>query len=330
MLRTLKGAHHSHRLKAPFRISRGVKTAAEVVVVEVSEDGETGRGEAAPYPRYGESVDSVLGQVQSVAAAFAQRLPHEALTAMLPAGAARNALDCALWDLRARLTGSSVAEMTGRPMPDEIITAVTISLDQPEAMARAAQAVATAPLIKVKLSADQPAERLRAVAGAAPNARLIVDPNEGWTFAILDGLQPLIAELNVALIEQPLPADADHELEGYKPAKPICADESAHTSKDLKALRGRYQAINIKLDKAGGLTEALRMLDVAKALGFEVMAGCMVCSSLAIAPALHVAAACDFADLDGPWWLAEDLPGGVCIEEGRLRRPAVGFWGERA
>ncbi len=317
MLRSLNAARQSLRLKAPFRISRGVKTAAEVVVAELSQDGVTGRGEAVPYARYGETVESVLDQLAGASD------PSE-----LPPGAARNALDCALWDLRARLEGRSVGDLTGRPMPDEIVTAVTISLDQPEVMAEAARAVASAPLIKIKLGAEGSAERLRAVAEAAPDAAFIVDPNEGWTFAVLDSLQPLIAELNVVLVEQPLAADADGELEGYRPAKPICADESAHTAADLEALRGRYQAVNIKLDKTGGLTEALVMLDAAKSLGFQVMTGCMVASSLAIVPALHIAARSDFADLDGPWWLAQDRPGGVCIEGGRLRRPAPGFWGE--
>lgn len=306
--------HESLPLTAPFRISRGVKTAAEVVVVEAAQDGVVGRGEAVPYARYDETVESVLAQV--------------AAGGDLPAGAARNAVDLALWDLRARLERRSVAEITGRPLPDEIITAVTVSLDEPGAMHAAALAVADAPLIKVKLNAECSEERLRAVAGAAPNARLIVDPNEGWTFAILDALQPLMAELNVALLEQPLPAEEDGALEGYRPARPICADESAHVAGDLEALRGRYQAVNIKLDKAGGLTSALVMLERARALGFEVMTGCMVASSLAIVPALHIAGASDFADLDGPWWIRHDRPGGVRIDKGRLHRPAPGFWGE--
>ena len=306
--------HESLPLTAPFRISRGVKTAAEVVVVEAEQDGVIGRGEAVPDARYGETVESVLAQI--------------AAGGDLPPGAARNAVDLALWDLRARREGRSVAELTGRPLPDDIVTAVTISLDEPEAMHAAALAVADAPLIKVKLNEERSEERLRAVAAAAPNAQLIVDPNEGWTFDILDNLQPLVAELNVVLLEQPLPAGEDAALEGYRPAKPICADEAAHVAEDLDALRGRYQAVNIKLDKAGGLTEALRMLEAARSLGFQVMTGCMVASSLAIVPALHVAGASDFADLDGPWWIRDDRAGGVRIEGGRLYRPARGFWGE--
>jgi L-alanine-DL-glutamate epimerase-like enolase superfamily enzyme len=330
MLRRLTAAHQSHRLKAPFRISRGVKTTADVVVAEVRQEGETGLGEAVPYARYGETVASVLAQIDRAAEVFASGAPFAEVTAQLPPGAARNAIDCAFWDLRARLSGRPVGELAGLPLPNEIVTAVTVSLDEPEAMGAAARAIAGAPLIKVKLDADRPAERLAAVARAAPQARLIVDPNESWDFPLLDRLQPLMATLNVALLEQPLPAGEDDELEGYRPAKPICADEAAHTAADLERLRGRYQAINIKLDKTGGLTEALAMLKAARTLGFQVMTGCMVCSSLGIAPALHVAAASDFADLDGPWWLAEDMPGGVRVDGGRMTRPEPGFWGEPA
>lgn len=306
--------HERLPLTAPFRISRGVKTAAEVVVVEAEQDGLIGRGEAVPYARYGETVESVLAQIGS--------------GGELPAGAARNAIDLALWDLRARLEGRSVAEITGRPLPDQIITAVTVSLNAPDAMHAAALAVADAPLIKVKVNAEAPEAQIRAVVDAAPNARLIVDPNEGWDFQLLDSLQPVLAGLNIDVLEQPIPASADAALEGYEPAVPIMADEAAHTTEDLEALRGKYQAVNIKLDKSGGLTEALAMYDAARAFGFKVMTGCMVASSLAIVPALHIAGSSDFADLDGPWWIKDDRPGGVRVEGGRLYRPARGFWGE--
>ena len=306
--------HESLPLTAPFRISRGVKTAAEVVVVEAEQDGVVGRGEAVPYARYDETVESVLARI--------------AAGGDLPAGAARNAVDLALWDLRARLEGRSVAEITGRPLPDEIVTAVTVSLDAPDAMHAAALKVAEAPLIKVKVDATEPQAQIRAVADAAPNARLIVDPNEGWDFDVLDSLQPILVDLHIDVLEQPIPASDDAMLEGYKPAVPIMADEAAHTADDLEALRGKYQAVNIKLDKSGGLTEALVMLDRARELGFQVMTGCMVASSLAIVPALHIAGSSDFADLDGPWWIKDDRPGGVRIEGGRLYRPSRGFWGE--
>ena len=328
MPRTVSITPVSHRLKAPFRISRGVKTAAEVVVVQVDEDGLTGRGESVPYARYGETVESVVAQLQPAVQVLRDgAAPREAL-ALLPPGAARNALDCALWDLRAKREGLSVEALTALPVPDSLVTAVTVSLDVPEAMAAAARAVAAAPLIKVKLSAEHPAARLLAVARAAPDARLIVDPNEGWDFAILDGLKPILSDLNIALVEQPLPAGEDAALEGYDPPYVICADESVHVAEDLAALRGRYRAVNLKLDKAGGLSEALLMLEAARNHGFVLMVGCMVASSLAIAPALHLAGSCAFADLDGPWWLADDHPGGARVADGRLTRPAAGFWGD--
>jgi len=318
----------SYPLKAPFRISRGVKTAADVVVVEAHADGRIGRGESVPYGRYDETVDSVLAQLKPALTALERDGDDGAALALLEPGAARNALDCALWDLRAKRTGVSVAEATGLPIPTSLITAVTVSLDTPEAMAAAARAVADAPLIKIKLSAEDPAARLRAVAEAAPNARFIVDPNEGWTFEILHDLRSLLADLPIALVEQPLPADADHALDGYDPPYVICADESVHVGGDLAALRGRYQAVNLKLDKTGGLSEAVRMLEQARALGFQLMTGCMVASSLGIAPALHLAGSCQFADLDGPWWLAVDHPGGLRVERGVITPPKAGFWGD--
>ena len=327
---TARAVHYP--LKAPFRISRGVKTAAEVVVVEARADGQVGRGESVPYGRYDETVDGVLAQLKPALAVLEREgddnIDHGAALALLPPGAARNALDCALWDLRARRTGVSVAESTGLPVPPALITAVTVSLDAPEAMAAAAWAVADAPLIKIKLSAEDPAACLRAVAAAAPNARFIVDPNEGWTFDILHGLRSLLADLPIALVEQPLPADADEALDGYDPPYVICADESVHVGGDLAALRSRYQAVNLKLDKTGGLSEAVRMLEQARALGFQLMTGCMVASSLGIAPALHLAGSCHFADLDGPWWLAVDHPGGLRVEGGVIRPPKAGFWGD--
>lgn len=314
----------SHPLKAPFRISRGVKTAAEVVEVIARADGHVGRGESVPYARYGETVDSVLAQL---APALSTADPEAARDA-LPPGAARNALDLALWDLRARRTGVSVAEATGLSIPGDLVTAVTISLDTPEAMGEAARTVADAPLIKIKLSAEDPAARLRAVAAAAPKARFIVDPNEGWTFDILDGLKALLADLPIALVEQPLPAGEDQALDGWDPPFTVCADESVHVGGDLAALRGRYSAVNLKLDKAGGLTEAVAMLKAARALGFQVMTGCMVASSLGVAPALHLGGASDYADLDGPWWLATDHPGGLRVDRGRIAPPTPGFWGD--
>ncbi len=328
MLRSFVVSRRHWPLKAPFRISRGVKIAADTVMVELRRGEAVGRGESVPYPRYGESVDAVVAHLETVAGAYESGMPDEALTAMLPPGAARNALDCALWDLRARETGRTVAEMTGLARPERLACAVTVSLDEPEAMAAAARAIADAPVVKVKLDGERIEERLLAVGQAAPNSRLIIDPNEGWTIDILRDVAPLLTRLNIALIEQPLPADNDHALEGFDPPAPVCADESVHTVDQLAALKNRYQAINIKLDKTGGLTGAIALLAEGRRLGFTVMTGCMVGSSLAIAPALHIAAASDFADLDGPWWLAGDWPGGVRLDGGWLTPPARGFWGE--
>jgi L-alanine-DL-glutamate epimerase-like enolase superfamily enzyme len=328
MLRSFVVSRRRWPLKAPFRISRGVKTAADTVMVELRRGVAVGRGESVPYPRYGESVDAVVAHLETVAGAFEGGAPDETLTAMLPAGAARNALDCALWDLRTREAGRTVAEITGLARPARLACAVTVSLDEPEAMAAAARAVADAPVVKVKLDGDLVEERLLAVGQAAPNSRLIIDPNEGWTIDILRDVAPLLARMSIALIEQPLPAGDDSALAGFDPPAPVCADESVHTVDQLAALTDRYQAINIKLDKAGGLTEAIALLAEGRRLGFVIMTGCMVGSSLAIAPALHIAGASDFADLDGPWWLAGDWPCGVKVEGGWMTPPARGFWGE--
>ncbi|MFT4257988.1 MAG: dipeptide epimerase [Pseudoxanthomonas sp.] len=328
MLRELSLRHRSWPLKAPFRISRGVRESTEVVEVEVRQHGQAGRGESVPYPRYRETIDSVLEQVREASAAIEAGLPRAALHEVLPAGAARNALDCALWDLESRLSGQAVHARLQQPPLPSLGSAVTLGIDTPERMAAAARAVASAALIKVKLDADDPAARLRAVRQEAPGARLIVDPNESWNVELLRGLRPVLLETGVALVEQPLPAGADAGLAGLDVGCPVCADESCHTAADLPALRGRYQAVNIKLDKTGGLSHALELLDAARAAGFQVMVGCMVSTSLSIAPALHVARHADFVDLDGPWWLREDQPGGIVLEDGIIQPPAPGFWGD--
>ena len=314
-------------LRAPFRISRGVKTHAEVVVAEVA-DGETiGLGECVPYLRYGESVESVTAELAAAAAVLTAEGPDAALS-VLPAGAARNALDCALWDLAARQGAGSAAERLGRAPPGPIPTAVTISLDEPDAMRAAAAAVADAPLLKVKLDADDPAARLAAVSEGAPHSRLILDPNEGWTLGILAAMAGPISRARVAMVEQPLPSEDDAGLAGLDYPAPLCADESAHTAGDVVRVADRYQVVNVKLDKAGGLSNALAMVEAAHALGMGVLAGCMVSSSLSIAPAMWVGALADAADLDGPWWLTQDRAGGARVERGVLYPPQPGFWGE--
>jgi len=316
------------KLRAPFRISRGVKTHAEVVTAELRGEGVAGWGECVPYPRYGETAASVAAQLAAAATRLAAGDAPRTVVAELPAGAARNALDCALWDLEARLGEGSVAQRIGRPAPGPMATAVTISLDAPDAMGAAAAAAADAPLLKVKLGADDPAARLQAVADAAPASRFIVDPNEGWTLAILKAMAGPISRLPVIMVEQPLPADQDAALEGLGYPVPICADEAVHTAADVARVAGRYGMVNVKLDKAGGLTAALAMADRARDLGLGVLAGCMVSSSLSIAPAMWIGALADATDLDGPWWLVEDRVGGCRVEQGVLYPPQAGFWGE--
>lgn len=311
-------------LSRPFRISRGMKTAAEVVVVEARDGDRVGLGEAVPYARYGESVESVLAQIEAV---IAHGLAGRAdLQTALPAGAARNALDCALWDLEAKTSGRCVRDALGFAPAHAVATAVTVSLDAAEAMAEAARALRGAPLLKVKVDARDPVALVRAVRDVAPDVRLIVDPNESWSVPLLREVLPALAALDVALIEQPVPADEDEALASLDPLIPICADEAAHTTADLARIAGRYQAVNIKLDKTGGLTEALAMRDAVQAAGLKLMVGCMVCTSLSIAPALLLADGADFVDLDGPWWLANDRAPPMAFRDGRIEAP-IGGWG---
>ena len=320
-------------LERPFRISRGVKTVAEVVTVELRQGGCTGRGEAVPYARYGETPEAVVAQIAALGAAFEGGASRDDLQELMPPGAARNAIDCAMWDLDASLAGQTVGSIIGWGDPCPVETALTVSLDTPANMAAAAATLAGATwtgtgLIKVKVNAVDPFEAIRAVRSAAPDARLIVDPNESWDMPLLERIQPLLEELGIAFVEQPLPAGEDACLEGFRPRIPVCADESCHTVDDLELLKNRYGMVNIKLDKTGGLTGAIELLEAARAHGLGVMVGCMVSSSLSIAPALHIAARADFADLDGPIWLAKDREGGVTLRDGLLWPPAPGFWGQ--
>lgn len=327
MLRELNIRPRSLPLHSPFRISRGVKHAADVVAVELGQGDCVGRGESVPYARYGESVASVLDQMQALRSELCAGMGRDELQARLAPGAARNALDAALWDLESKLTSVPVWTRLARPPRAPIVTALTISLDTPEAMENAASRIADAKLIKIKVDADDPAARIEAVRRAAPSARLIVDPNESWTIELLHGIQPTLERAGVDLVEQPLPAVADAELSGFSSRIPICADEACHTSADLPRLLDRYQAINIKLDKTGGLTEAWRLLRAARAQGFRIMVGCMVGSSLGIAPALEIAREAEFVDLDGPLWLENDHEDGVKLRDGLLAPPSPGFWG---
>ena len=327
MRRTLDARHDRFALKSPFRISRGVRTAADVVTVTIREGVLAGRGESMPYPRYGESVEIVLAQIAAVERQIAEGAGRQELLGLMAPGAARNALDCALWDLEAKREDRSVAALLGAPEPGRIATALTVVIDTPEAMARAAAAIADAPLIKVKVNADYPVRAVRAVRRAAPKAALIVDPNESWNEALVKAVMPVLEECRVDVLEQPVPAGEDAWLEGYTSPVPICADESIHTIAELDTVSARYDAVNVKLDKSGGLTAGLELVHATRERGLKLMSGCMICSSLGIAPALHIARLADWADLDGPLWLAKDRPGGVTADNGWLSPPSKGFWG---
>ncbi|KRE89511.1 mandelate racemase [Frateuria sp. Soil773] len=327
MLRELSIRHCRFPLVAPFRISRGVKHAADVVMVELRQGGKCGRGESVPYGRYGESVASVIDQLEALRAEVMAGMGRDELQARLPPGAARNALDAALWDLEASVGSVPVWAQLARPAPSPLTSALTVGIDTPERMAAAAAEIADAGLIKIKLDTHDSAARIEAVRRAAPTARLIVDPNESWDIDLLRALQPVLERSAVDLVEQPLPAENDDDLLGFSSRIPICADESCHVAADLPRLRGRYQAVNIKLDKTGGLTEAWRLLRSARAEGFRIMVGCMVGSSFGIAPALELAREAEFVDLDGPLWLKDDYPHGVSLRGGMLVPPSPGFWG---
>jgi len=315
-------------LKDPIRITGYVFDSFDFLVVTLEADGLVGRGEASGVYYRGDLPAGAVAQVEALRSELAG-LDRDRLAGMLPPGCARNALDCALWDLESRRSGRSVAALLGQPdVLPPLASAQTVGLDTPERMALAARALAHLDLVKIKVDADDPTTRIRAVRSALPHARLIVDPNESWTLAQLSALQPVLAEARVDLVEQPLPAAEDEGLAGFRSVARLCADESCHVAADLPRLRDRYQVVNIKLDKSGGLTAALDLLAAAQAQGFGIMVGCMICTSLAIAPAWHVARHAEFVDLDGPLWLVEDHPGGATMRgDGLLQPPAPRLWG---
>jgi L-alanine-DL-glutamate epimerase-like enolase superfamily enzyme len=310
-----------------FAISRGAKTEAEVVVVELSDGKYRGRGECVPYARYGETVDGVAADISALAPALEQGLDRTGLQKALHPGAARNALDCAFWDLEAKRANVRAHALAGIAALKPLTTAYTISIDTPETMAAAAARAAARPVLKVKLGGQGDADRIAAVRRAAPKAELIVDANEGWTPENLGQNLAACAAASVTLVEQPLPASDDTALALLPRPIPVCADESVHDRASLKALVGKYDAVNIKLDKAGGLTEALMLAAEARALGFEIMVGCMVSTSLAIAPAVLVAQGARVVDLDGPLLLAKDRPDGLRYDGSMLFPPEPALWG---
>ena len=310
-----------------FTISRGAKTQAAVVVAELSDGHHRGRGECVPYGRYGETVDGVAETITARADEIARGLDRGALQKAMRPGAARNALDCAFWDLSAKRAGKAVHELAGLPPPKPLVTAYTISLAEPDVMAEQAGNAAGRAFLKVKLGSADDRARIMAVRRAAPNAELIVDANEGWTADNLAGNLAACAQAGVTLVEQPLPADADDVLAHIARPLPVCADESVHARASLPGLVGKYDAVNIKLDKTGGLSEALAMVKDAERLGFALMAGCMVATSLAIAPAILIGQRARVVDLDGALLLARDRPDGLRYEESLVHPATPALWG---
>lgn len=310
-----------------FTISRGAKTEAAVIVARLSRAGHTGCGECVPYARYGETPEGTLAAIRAMQEALEGGMERQTLQQHMPAGAARNALDCALWDLEAKTSGQRIWNMLGRAAPRPLTTAYTISLGTPQAMAEATSKAAHRPLLKIKLGGEGDEARIAAVREAAPRAELIVDANEAWTEADLDRHLAACAAAGVTMIEQPLPAGHDQALARIKRPVAVCADESGHDRASLEGLRERYDAINIKLDKTGGLTEALAMADAAKALGFDLMVGCMVATSLAMAPAMVIAQDARVVDLDGPLLLTKDRDNGLRYDGSTIYPPDAVLWG---
>ena len=306
-----------------FRISRGARTQAEVVSVVINKNGLTGRGECVPYARYNETLESVIQQIESLP----DDIDKKTLQSALPAGAARNAVDCALWDLECKKLNQPFWQLAGMQIPEEKITAYTLSLDEPSNMLKQAEKNSKRPLLKIKLGTPNDMPRLEAVRKGAPNSEIIVDANEGWNAEIYSKLAPDLVRLGVKLVEQPLPADKDDALIGLSRPLPICADESCHDRSSLPNLIGKYDFVNIKLDKTGGLTEALLLKKKALEDGFKIMVGCMVGSSLAMAPATLIAQDATFVDLDGPLLLSQDRNHGLFYDESWVHPPVKDLWG---
>ncbi|MBO9466981.1 dipeptide epimerase [Tropicibacter sp. R15_0] len=311
------------KLAQAFTISRGSRTEAKVLTVAVTRDGVTGYGECVPYARYDETLDSVTAEIEGLP----EDVTRVALQALLPAGAARNAVDCALWDLEAKQAGKRIWDLIGVEKPGPEITAYTLSLDTPENMEQAARDNAHRPLLKIKLGTPDDMPRLEAVRRGAPEAKIIVDANEGWSAEVYTELAPHLVRLGVALVEQPLPAGEDDALIGMDRPVPVCADESCHDRASLPKLKGKYDVVNIKLDKTGGLTEALELRRAALAEGYDIMVGCMVGSSLAMAPATLLAQGVMVTDLDGPLLLAEDRDTPLLFDAAGVHPPEKALWG---
>jgi L-alanine-DL-glutamate epimerase-like enolase superfamily enzyme len=327
LTRKLSVTVETYPIAGRFVISRGAKTEAVVVTATLTEIRGVGRGECVPYARYGESVENVVAAIESVRASIEAGVSRADLQRLLPAGAARNALDCALWDLEAKLSGVPAYATAGFDAFSPLVTAYTISVGAPDEMRAAAARAADRPLLKIKLAGEGDEARLAAVRAGAPESTLIVDANESWDADSLSRRLAVCAEYGVALVEQPLPAGRDEALARLAHPMPICADESVHDRASLAPLKGRYDAVNVKLDKTGGLTEALALARAAQEMGFSIMAGCMVGTSLAMAPAVLVGQMANFVDLDGPLLLARDRIPGLSYEGSTLMPPAPELWG---
>ena len=322
----LDAFEQSWPLYKPFRTARGPSHQANLVVVTVSDGVHIGRGEAAPIRRYNETTDSVVEKIKSIQ--NTSNLNRSELQKLFPPSSARNALDCALWDLESKISGRRVWELANIPLRNEVETAFTISLDTPDAMAAVAKTNGSAPVLKLKLGGDNfDLPRVEAVRASAPTARLLIDANESWSPAHYRNVVPVLKRIGVELIEQPFPANADDVLEALDHPIPVCADESCHTSADLARLRNRYEMLNLKLDKTGGLTEALLLVEGARKAGFKLLVGCMVCTSLGIAPARLLASMTDYADIDGPLLLAGDRHHGLQYQNSKVGIPSVELWG---
>lgn len=328
-MRELSVEAQSWPIAGAFTISRGAKTEARVVVAQITDGGLAGQGECVPYARYGETEKDVIAAIKSFAPALADGVKREQLQRIMPRGAARNALDCALWDLEAKRSGRPVWELAGLSAPRALTTAFTLSLAEPEAMREAAKAAAHRPLLKLKLGfgGDEDIARVEAVRAGAPNSALIVDANEGWRAEDVLPLAREFARLGVSLIEQPVPATDDEVLRGIESPVPLCADESAHGLEGMKRLVGLYDFVNVKLDKTGGLTEALAVMRCAKLRKLRVMVGCMVATSLAMAPAMLIAQQADYVDLDGPLLLEKDREPALQYEGSLVHPPERELWG---
>lgn len=317
----------SWEMKDPIVVSRGTYSQAQLVVVELTRNGVTGRGECCPTAHYGESVDSVCEQIRGMRSELQQGLSRQQLLESLPPGAARNGIDCALWDLECKQEGVSIWDKLGLQKPERLATAMTVVLGETDKMAEKAREFQAFSTLKLKLGPLHNAQNLRAVRAVRPDARLSIDPNEGWTSELTQDLAPVLDEVGIALIEQPLPAAADQPLENMALPAPLCADESFHSSADLPQMHGRYRYVNIKLDKCGGLTEALNILELAPKYDLIPMVGCMFGTSLAMAPALVVASQCSFVDLDAPLHFSADRDDNYTIKNGEYLLNSSSVWG---